>query len=49
MTRRNEVMPRPSHPRRRKSRLGIKIRAFIEETNRSIIRVKRGRRGSWLI
>lgn len=46
MTRRKEIRPRPSHPRRRQARLGIKIRKFMDRTNIITRRVKRLKKGS---
>lgn len=43
------MMPRPSHPIRRKIRWGIKIKRFIEITNRSTRVVNRSRRWSQLM
>jgi len=45
-TRRKEVIPRPSQPRRIKIRLGIKIRKNIDRMNRSTRAVNRGINGS---
>lgn len=46
MTRRNDVIPSPSHPRSRKIRFGIKIRKNIDIINRITRIVNRWRNGS---
>lgn len=38
----NETIPRPSHPRSRQIRLGMKIRRFIDKTKSRIIFENRG-------
>lgn len=41
MTNRKETKPRPSHPRRRLKRFGMKIKRVIDKTNKIISRVNR--------
>lgn len=43
----NEVMPRPSQPRSKAIMWGIKIRKFMEDTNRIIRVVNRCINGSF--
>lgn len=46
MTSRKEIRPKPSHPKRRQAKLGMKIRKFIEITNIITSKVKRLKKGS---